>query len=103
MMATCGDLTRQPVPKDTDGLSNLPALTGGQPQVHEYFYWEFHEGGFQQALRAGNWKYVKPALYDLSQDLHETTDVAQQNPAVVARMEKILATVRTHSPDFPVR
>ena len=101
--ATCGELTNQPVPQDTDGLSILPALTGGQPRVHDYFYWEFHEGGFQQALRVGDWKYVKPALYDLSKDLHETTDVAQQNPAVVARMEKLLATVRTHSPDFPVR
>jgi len=103
MMATCAELTNQAAPKDTDGLSILPALTGGKPKVHDYFYWEFHEGGFKQALRVGNWKYVKPALYDLAQDLNETTDLANQFPEIVSRMETLLLSVRTESTDFPFR
>ena len=59
--------------------------------------------GFKQALRVGNWKYVKPALYDLAQDLNETTDLAKQFPEIVSRMETLLLSVRTESPDFPVR
>jgi|GEM_PF-6228245 len=89
------ELTNQAAPKDTDGLSILPALTGGKPTVHDC--------GFKQALRVGNWKYVKTALYNLAQDRNETTDLAQQFPEIVSRMETLLLSVRTESPDFPVR
>jgi len=46
---------------------------------------------------------VKPALYDLAQDLNESTDLAQQFPEIVSRMETLLLSVRTESADFPVR
>ena len=48
------------------------ARSAGQPQpTHEFFYWEFHERGFQQAVRMGHWKAVRLKkdgpleLYDL--------------------------------------
>lgn len=107
LLPTFTELLGQTPPADTNGLSILPALTGGKPRVHEYFYWEFHEGGFAQAVRASNWKYIKQGgktqLFDLSKDIHEDHDLLGQYPEVVARMEKILATARVDSPDFPVK
>jgi arylsulfatase A-like enzyme len=72
-------------------------------------YWEFHERGFQQATRMGDWKAVRLAkdqpleLYNLATDPAETTNVASTQPAVVARIEKYLSTARTDSPNWPIK
>jgi hypothetical protein len=56
----------------------------------------------------GRWKAVRHGpdqpleLYDLEVDLSEQTDVAGQNPEVVARVEEYLATARTESPLWPL-
>lgn len=40
-----------------DGLSILLTLTGnGTKKEHDFLYWEFHEEGGRQAVRAGDWK-----------------------------------------------
>jgi arylsulfatase A-like enzyme len=31
--------------ENIDGISILPAIKGESQRQHEYFYWEFHEGG----------------------------------------------------------
>lgn len=106
---TVAELTGQPAPRDTDGISILPALLGKAQRRHEFFYWEFHERGFAQAVRMGDWKAVrfgltKPLeLYDLKKDPGEKNNVAAQHPDVVARIEKYLATARTDSELFPIR
>ena len=95
-------------PSGLDGLSMLPAIQGRPQQNHEYFYWEFHEGGFKQAVRMGDWKSVRPKLrgplelYNLKDDPGEQRDVAARQPEMVARIEAILRTVRTESKEFPV-
>jgi arylsulfatase A-like enzyme len=72
-------------------------------------YWEFHERGFQQAVRMGNWKAVRfkkdapLELYDLGRDPSETANVAAANAEVVARIEAYLATARTESARWPVK
>ena len=72
-------------------------------------YWEFHERGFQQAVRMGDWKAVRLAkdapleLYDLETDPAEERNVAAAQPAVVARIETYLKTARTESPNWPIR
>ena len=33
-----------------DGVSIVPTLLGQSQKPHDYFYWEFHESGFDQAL-----------------------------------------------------
>jgi arylsulfatase A-like enzyme len=99
-------------PPDTDGISMVPTLTGtGAQQRHPYLYWEFHEQGGKQAVRAGHWKAVRLnvkrdrsgplELYDVSNDLGETNDVAGQHPDVVRRMERIMSEARTDSEVFP--
>ncbi len=94
-------------PQGLDGMSMAAALRGEAQPTHSYFYWEFHERGFQQAVRMGRWKVVRLKsggpleLYDLEVDLHEEHDVAGANPDVVARIEKYLETARTESQRWP--
>jgi arylsulfatase A-like enzyme len=104
VLPTFAELAGVAVPGGLDGLSIVPELTGANTQPkHEYLYWEFHEGGFVQAVRMGDWKAVKPApgkaleLYDLGSDVGEQVDVAEGNAGVVARMAEILRTARTPS------
>lgn len=66
---------------------------------------EFYEGGRQQSVRMGNWKAYrkngtkgKLELYDLSKDIGETKDLAEQHPELVKRMEQIMAEEHSPSP-----
>jgi arylsulfatase A len=108
-MPTFAELAGLPAPTGIDGLSLVRALRGQSQPAHDFMYWEFHERGFQQAVRMGNWKAVRLAkgrpleLYDLSKDLRETTDVAAAHPDIVEKIEKYLATARTESPNWPIR
>ena len=34
-------------------------FAGGRQRDHEFLYWEFHERGFSQAVRMGDWKAVR--------------------------------------------
>jgi hypothetical protein len=76
---------------------------------HEYLYWEFHEGGFSQAVRMGQWKGVRPKqgrpleLYDLAGDIGETTNIAAGHPDIVAKIEGLFSSSRTDSPHWPVK
>ena len=96
-------------PAGVDGRSMLPTLRGQSQPAHEFLYWEFHERGFQQAVRMGAWKAVRLAkdrpleLYDLSSDDKEQHDVAAGHAEVVAKIEAYLTTARTDSPDWPVK
>jgi uncharacterized sulfatase len=110
-MATAAELAGVEPPPNCDSISFAPTLLG-QPERqkrHDYLYWEFHERGFAQAVRLGNWKAVrfgtkKPLeLYDLKSDLGEERDVAAQHPEVIAKVETILKTARTDSDLFPIR
>ena len=53
------------------------ALRGEPQPTHDYFYWEFHERGFQQAVRMGAWKAIRLKndapleLYNLDTDPFE--------------------------------
>jgi len=102
-LPTLADVAGAATPKGIDGISFLPALLGQPQPKHEYLYWEFHEQGFTQALRSGDWKLVGKELFDLKSDIGEKTDVAAKHPDVAARLSQLMASARTDSPDFPVR
>ncbi|HVT81983.1 MAG TPA: sulfatase-like hydrolase/transferase, partial [Phycisphaerae bacterium] len=115
----------------SDGISFLPTLLGHpeNQKQHDYFYWEFHENGFHQALillqnalgNAGSpdyierkqagpmWKGVRHGLnapielYNLNEDVGEKKDVAREHPEVVARMAEYFSKCRTESAEFPVK
>lgn len=109
-LPTACDLAGVAAPPGLDGVSLLPSLTGkGTQKTHDFLYWEFHEGGFAQAVRHGRWKAIRPApgrpleLYDVVADPGEAKDVATDHPDVVKAIESYLVTARTDSKEFPVR
>jgi arylsulfatase A-like enzyme len=109
-LPTAADVAGVPAPPGLDGISMLPTLLGeAQTNRHEFLYWEFHERGFQQAVRMGDWKAVRlqPGqpleLYNLKADLGEKHNVADQNPDVVVKIEQYLKTARTDSAAWPIK
>lgn len=92
----------------TDGVSLQTLLLGGRAPRRGPLYWEFHEGGFAQAVRMGSWKAVrkgadgKVELYDLQTDPGETRDVSARNPALVRRVEEVMRREHVESEDWPV-
>jgi arylsulfatase A-like enzyme len=110
VLPTLAEVAGAQPPKGIDGISMLPALLGkSQTNQHDFLYWEFHERGFQQAVRTGNWKAVRPQagepleLYNLSEDPAEKKDVANQNPEVIAKVEKYLKSARSDSAEWPIK
>ena len=107
MLPTFVDLAGGKVPGDIDGMSMARALRGESQPTHPYFYWEFHERGFQQAVRMGRWKAVrlKPGapleLYDLEKDEREQQDVAAAHADIVKKIAAYLETARTPSERWP--
>ena len=103
------ELAGAKTPPGLDGLSMTRALKGQPQPAHDFLYWEFHERGFQQAVRTGRWKAVRLAkaapleLYALENDPHEERDIAAGNPDVVARIEQYLRSARTESARWVVK
>ncbi len=91
-----------------DGLSLVDYLKGGPAPERTHFYWELHEKASLQAVRFGMWKAVrngpsKPVeLYDLASDAGEERNVAGVNSEVVEMAERLMASSRTESPDWPL-
>jgi arylsulfatase A-like enzyme len=109
VLPTLTELAGAQTPKGLDGVSMARALRGEQQPRHEFMYWEFHERGFQQAVRMGNWKAIRLKngapleLYDLPDDPNEQYNIASAHPDVVAKIEAYLKTARTDSAQWPVK
>lgn len=109
ILPTLAEAAHTSGPANIDGISLMPTLLGGvQTNRHDYLYWESHDHGFKQAVRLGDWKMVRPdtgarlEVYNLKDDPGETRNVADQNPAVVAKITAALETARTDDPNWPV-
>jgi arylsulfatase A len=107
-MPTAAGIAGVQAPNQTDGISMVNALLNRPQEDPEYLYWEFHEGGFSQAIRMGDWKAVRNnvsepvELYDLSVDVGEENNLAEDHPEVVSEMEEMFRTKRTASVHWPV-
>ena len=107
MLPTLADVAGAPIPPGLDGIPLTRALRGERQSAHQFLYWEFHERGFQQAVRMGKWKAVRLKigqpleLYDLAADSREQDNVASANPEIVAAIERYLKTARTPSERWP--
>ena len=109
LLPTLAEIVGQPAPAGIDGNSMLPTLLGrGAQRQHEYFYWEFHERGFAQAIRMNQWKGVRKTgqakleLYDLSNDPGETRNVAEANADIAKKLLAYMKLAHTDSKEFPV-
>jgi arylsulfatase A len=94
---------------ETDGLSLLEYLKGGNAPQRDSFYWELHEAGRPiQAARFGEWKAVrngtgKPIeIYDLNTDAAESNDISASRPDIVERANKIFAESHRPDPHWPL-
>jgi arylsulfatase A-like enzyme len=90
-LPTACDLAGIDAPSGLQGLSYAPVLTGtGIQPTHESLYWEYQG----RALLQHPWKVVKNdlaqedsyELYNLTDDLSETKDIAAEHPDIVAKM-----------------
>jgi uncharacterized sulfatase len=111
-MATVAELAGAELPENIDSISFAPTLKGNndKQQQHDYLYWEFYEQGSRQAVRFGNWKAIRAPmvtgsieLYDLSQDLAETNNVAKQHADLVAKAAKMMDEAHTPHPNWKPR
>lgn len=78
-----------------DGFDMLPVLRGEATSPRKEMFWQ-RRG--DRAARFENWKWLESAkgsgLYDLSRDIGETNDLAQQKPEVLRMMRSKFATWR---------
>jgi hypothetical protein len=121
ILPTLAAITGAPLPAlPIDGVNILPLLEGDESAVpRDRFY--FYYGGQLRAVREGVWKrvyehrtrsyvgvepgedglpgaYAFPtvpaALYDLENDIGETTDVSAAHPEIVQRLDALADSVR---------
>lgn len=93
--ATAAALVNIPTPPgEFDGKNILPHLKGDiKTPPHEALYWRWVA---QSAIREGDWKLLRGGereyLYNLSNDLGETRNLASQNPEIAKRLREKLQT-----------
>jgi choline-sulfatase len=99
VLPTVLDVAGVETPAGLDGSSALPLLTGGAGKAPEVIYAEslfpqlhFDWAGLR-AVRRGRWKLIeapRPELYDLTEDPHETRNVALEHPEIVTELREEL-------------
>lgn len=96
LLPTFTRLAGAEIPSDRviDGKDVWPVLTGEAKSPHKAFFYHRHDK--LEAVRSGPWKLRvkdgKPlALYNLSDDIGETTNVRKDNPTVVKKLMSHLA------------
>jgi arylsulfatase A-like enzyme len=93
-MPTVCQLTGAATPEGIDGVSLMPTLLGKPRQgpAHESLFWRY---GDKVALRRGDWKIVQTKkgqaweLYNLSNDIGETIDLALKHPDTVKELVQL--------------
>lgn len=95
--------TKAPSDRKLDGVDISPQLVcqDGAAPAHETFY--YYRGLRLQAVRHGDWKLELPPaknpkgkakLYNLKDDIGETTDVAAANAEVVEKLQGLVAAMQ---------
>ncbi len=113
MLPTLLEISGAKPPAGIDGISFLPTLLGkGEQRQHDHLYWEYHERGGSQAVRAGDWKAVRlgilknPAapleVFNLRTDPGETKNVAAEQPEITAKLARLMKEAHSPSKEFPL-
>lgn len=112
LMATAAELAQTKCPAETDSVSFVPTLRGNDEAQakHDYLYWEFYEQGSKQAVRFGNWKAIRQPmfngeieLYNLENDLGESTNVAAQHKDLLVKAEMMMTEAHQPNPNWKPR
>ena len=86
--------TKPPTDRIIDGKNILPLITGVEGAVTPHDAYFFYKGKKLEAVRSGDWKLrlagkkKSPELYHLGNDISESTNVADQHPQLVAKLQK---------------
>ena len=108
-MPTFAELLQQPYPKNTDGISILPALLNQNGQKsRDFFYFEFLEMDGKQAVIQGDWKLLHQSirksptfeLYNLASDPSENHNIISLYPEKAEELKKIMNCARTDDPNW---
>ena len=103
--------------QELDGENILPELTGGEVDPQRAIYWHYpiyHHDVPASVVRKGDWKLIHfldddhLELYNLREDIGETTDLAEKHPGKVDELEQLLnnwrqevnAQMPEKNPDF---
>ena len=97
-----------------DGQSLFPLITENTAPEREAIFWHFPHYHSSQwtpgaAIRKGDWKliefyhYGKTELYNLAEDIGETTDLSSQFPEITAELKNLLRKMQEETGTlFPV-
>jgi len=108
-MSTACELAGVPPPTDIDGISYVPLLKNdmARQKDHRYVYFELHHPD-RRGVRMGDWVAVQQTttslnpeqnpteLFNLKNDLGETTDLAAQYPEKTDELKKLF--IEAHAP-----
>ncbi len=86
---------------DNDGANLAPLFSEEKPLNRDLLFWHYphyHGSGWKpgSALRKGDWKLIihyennNMKLFNLKDDPHETTNIANENPEKVADLKRLL-------------
>ena len=124
MMPTFCEIAGISSPNNIDGISFLPTLLNQTQEDHEALVWEYFHYNYgwkpgsenprnyilSQAVRMGDWKGVRNnmkdnqnltiELFDLSKDIGEQNNVAEQFPEVVIEILQIMENEHVDSEYF---
>lgn len=117
ILPTFCELAAAESPAEIDGISFAPVLRGAHDQQsqHDFLYWEFirvhgnEAHGARQGMLdvANNVKAIRygrnnpMVVYDLAEDLGESTDVGQQDPERTRLLRRRMDELRTESDLWP--
>jgi arylsulfatase A-like enzyme len=77
-----------------DGTNLLPVLEGRTPPIERTLFWRVLGNSPQQAVRSGDWKFVRDGgrllLFDLRRDVGERENVLPQHPEIARRLQGAL-------------
>jgi len=114
MLPTFADIAGAAISEKIDGISFLPELLSEPQPDHDFLFWSFFTYNYQwnpgadfprnqpesMAVRMGNWKAVKNnlknnpnasiELYNLSEDIGEENNVANDHPGIIEEMVRII-------------
>lgn len=92
LLPACAHLGSADLPQDRfiDGKNPLPVLTGESPySPHATLFFEYRN---YSALHWGDWKIIRESydekwqLYNLKNDISETTNLAEVQPEIMAKL-----------------
>ncbi|MEM1443118.1 MAG: sulfatase-like hydrolase/transferase, partial [Verrucomicrobiota bacterium] len=112
LFPTFAALAGAPHDDSLDGIDIREVLEGKTaPTERDFLYWDYGHCRryYDQAVRLGDWKGIrhgmnegKIELYDLSNDIGESSDVAADYPDTVATIKEIMDSVVIPSERYPI-